>query len=153
MEHPSVEMMWQNYRETLGDCSEIKNYNAWHFCNNEGDANTLAELVKRGIKTATSSLHLLYELENEALPQVGEFNIITDWEGRAQAVIETLRVDILPFKEVNAEFAAKEGEGDRTLNYWRDVHIRFFSEELADLKHTFSEDVLVVCETFKVVYK
>ena len=37
--------------------------------------------------------------------------------------------DRVPFDEVSKEHAYKEGEGDRSLAYWRDVHEDFFAEE------------------------
>ncbi|SFB37945.1 ASCH domain-containing protein [Clostridium frigidicarnis] len=59
-------------------------------------------------------------------------------------------LNILLFSEVNSEFAYKEGEGHKPLLYWREAHIKFFNREL-EMK--FSEDMLVVCEEFEVVYK
>ncbi|MBM7588253.1 uncharacterized protein YhfF [Bacillus pakistanensis] len=150
MEHKSVTKMWENYTK-ISDTSN-KTYNSWHFCHEKEDADHLAQLVKDGIKTATSSLHLFYELEGESLPKRGQLDIITNWEGIAQAIIETVDVRVIPFKEVNADFAYKEGEGDRSLNYWRKVHVDFFSAELAAINQSFSDEMLVVCEEFKIVY-
>ena len=59
---------------------------------------------------------------------------------------------IKPFNEVTKEFAHAEGEGDLSLDYWRDVHRDFFSDGLKDLNKSFEENMLVVCETFEVVY-
>ena len=63
-----------------------------------------------------------------------------------------MKVTVLPYDQVPAEFAYKEGEGDRSLNYWREVHEAFFANELAEAGLAFSEDMLVVCEEFEVVY-
>ena len=55
-EHKSVKEMWENYLMYIG--YDIVNTNkkhiSWHFCDNEEDANNLAELVKHGIKKATT---------------------------------------------------------------------------------------------------
>lgn len=45
-----------------------------------------------------------------------------------------------------------EGEGDMSLEYWRKIHRVFFTEELKDLEKEFTEDMMVVCEEFEVVY-
>ncbi|MGP4107633.1 ASCH domain-containing protein [Virgibacillus sp. L01] len=149
-----AEIMWNNYLQTIDEGSrEHKSYTAWPFGSGPEMAKELADLVKSGEKIATCSLHLLYEIDNEPLPKVGDFNVITDWEGNAEALTETIGVKVLPFKEVDATFAFKEGEGDKSLFYWRNVHIDFFMNELADLNREFSEEMLVVCEEFKVVYK
>ena len=56
------------------------------------------------------------------------------------------------FNEVPADFAAREGEGDKTLDWWRDAHRRYFTRELKAAGLAFSEDMLVVCEEFDMVY-
>lgn len=149
-----AKIMWNNYLQTIDEGNgENKSYTAWPFGNGPEMAKELADLVKSGEKTATCSLHLFYEIDDEPLPKVGDFNVITDWEGSAEALTETIDVKILPFKEVDATFAFKEGEGDKSHSYWRNAHIDFFVNELAELDKKFNEDMLVVCEEFKVVYK
>jgi len=46
-----------------------------------------------------------------------------------------------------------EGEGDKSLKYWRRAHISFFSRELEEYNMKFTEDMPVVFEEFEVVYK
>ena len=50
-----------------------------------------------------------------------------------------------------AEHAYKEGEGDRSLEYWRKVHEEFFTEELESIDQKFNEDIKLVCEEFELV--
>jgi len=59
---------------------------------------------------------------------------------------------VVPFVQVPAEHAYKEGEGDRSLQYWRTVHAKVFADELAEINMHFSEDMLVVCQEFQVVF-
>lgn len=153
-EHKSVKEMWESYLISIGDniADTNKKYISWHFCDNEKDANDLAELVKQGVKRATTSLYDLYEIEGDALPEEGDLDIITDWHGQAQCIIETKKVTIVPFKEVTEAFAHTEGEGDKTLKYWKEVHINAFSRELESFDKKFSEDMLVVCVEFEMVY-
>lgn len=150
----SVEVMWNNYLQSLPESErEDKTYTSWAFGGGSETANELVKLVTSGEKTATCSLHMWYETEQEALPFVGEINIITDSEGEAEVITETIDVQIHPFNEVGEEFATKEGEGDKSYIYWRRVHVEFFTDELKELDKPFEEDMLVVCEEFKVVYK
>ena len=51
-----------------------------------------------------------------------------------------------------AEQARREGEGDRSLLYWQQVHERFFREEMAASGLIFTEDMPVVCEEFHMVW-
>ena len=86
------------------------------------------------------------------MPEVGELSIITDWSGKAKCIIKTVVLETVPFNEVTEAFAAAEGEGDKTLGYWRKVHQEVFSQELSELGLKFSEDMPVLCETFEVVW-
>lgn len=154
MEHESVQQFWKSYLESIGENPENTNkkYSAWYFCDNEQDANELADLVVEGTKRATASLYLGYNSADE-IPRVGELSIIINWYGVAQCIIETTNIEIVPFKDVTEEFAATEGEGDKSLDYWKRAHWSYFSREMKNIGKTPSEDMLVVCEEFKVVYK
>jgi uncharacterized protein YhfF len=60
---------------------------------------------------------------------------------------------VTKFNNVSENHAFKEGEGDRSLEYWRAVHESFLKKELASVHRTFNENTKVVCEEFEVVYK
>ena len=47
----------------------------------------------------------------------------------------------------------KEGEGDQSLDYWRKVHKTYYFKECERIGMEFSQDMPVICEEFKVVYK
>lgn len=125
----------------------------WSFGNTSDMVDELGALVLAGRKTATSSLLKFYEVENERLPQVGDFSIIEDGQGQPICVIETIEVTSQPFNQVDAAFAFDEGEGNRSLAYWREAHYRFFSEECRQLNLEFSESMKVVCERFRVIQR
>ena len=123
-------------------------YEAWAF----GEAaDELADLVLRGIKTATCSAYDLYEAEGEPLPKPGEYSVILDSKDDAVCIIETTRVYIASFSEVTEEHAFKEGEGDRSLEHWRMVHKDFFTKELASIGQPFNESMKLVLEEFQLV--
>ena len=56
----------------------------------------------------------------------------------------------VPFGEVDAEHAAAEGEGDLSLDHWRDVHRRFFERSAGGEPVT--DDMPVLLEEFSVLY-
>lgn len=124
-------------------------WDAWAFGD---DPDGLARLVLTGVKTATASAHPLYAKENEPLPEAGEYSVILNGRKEAVCVIRTDRVTVIPYREVDAEQARREGEGDRSLLYWQQVHERFFREEMAASGLIFTEDMPVVCEEFHVVW-
>ena len=125
-------------------------YEAWSF----GEApDKLAELVLQGIKTATCSVYDLYLIYNEKMPQEGDYSIILNSNKEAVCIIRTLKVYVTEFSRVSEEHAFKEGEGDRSLEYWRKVHSNFVTNELASVNKLFDEHSKVVCEEFEVVYR
>lgn len=131
-------------------CYKDEHYEAW--CYGSDIPDLLAKLTVSGTKTATASAYPFYEYEKCELPKVGEHNIILDTNGSAVCITKTTHVTVVPFLQVSAEHAYKEGEGDRSLQYWRTVHAKFFSDELTEINVKFSEDMLVVCEEFQVVF-
>lgn len=139
--------LWKEYAEKAGISHE--NYQAWSF---GVEADLLADLVKRGEKTATASAYLLYKMEDEPLPQVGAYNIILNSKNEAVCITKTTKVYVTPFNQVTEEHAFKEGEGDRSLSFWRETHKAFFSRCLAEIGQEFCETMDVVCEEFAVVY-
>jgi uncharacterized protein YhfF len=151
MEDKTVIQLWEDYRKINPNAP--KDYEAWAFGDSKEMADELAKLVLEEKKTATASNYILYELEDEPLPYAGLYNIILDGEGKAVAIVETTSVEVVPFDEVTEEFAYLEGEGDRSLAYWRDVHETFFKKELDAINREFHNKIPVVCERFKVVHK
>jgi uncharacterized protein YhfF len=148
----SVETMWDALAAQNPAAAEA-GYSAWHFCDNKVDANELAELVLAGTKRATAGLVWAYEAEDEPLPQVGDYSVVTDWDGNARCIIRSTSVEIVPFDAVSAQFAATEGEGDGSLDYWRRVHEVAFTRELSESGEAFHPEILVVCETFELAYR
>ncbi|MCO7176227.1 ASCH domain-containing protein [Sporolactobacillus kofuensis] len=138
----------ETYWKQFWQGNEPATVTAWKF---GADPDHLADLVLKGIKTATCSAYLFYELEHETLPKVGEFNIILNSQDEPACITRTIDVTVMPMNEVPASHAYAEGEGDRSYRYWYAVHEEFFKKELAEIGRTFRNDMLVVCERFKVV--
>ncbi|MCP4706735.1 MAG: ASCH domain-containing protein, partial [candidate division Zixibacteria bacterium] len=101
---------------------------------------------------ATCGLVWAYEAENEKLPSVGDLSIITNWEGEPLCIIESIEVEINVFNEVDEKFAYEEGEGDRSLAYWRKVHWDYFSRECSNIGREPTETMPLMCERFRVVF-
>lgn len=143
----TAQQMWEEYLslEKIKDCG----YEAWGF---GASPDELASLVKRGIKRATSSAYDLYAKDSEPLPKVGEYSVILSSSGEAVCIIKTIKVEVLRYCDVTEDFAFKEGEGDRTLAYWRRVHEDFFTQELRAEGLEFSPEMKVVCEQFELIY-
>ncbi len=150
---PETEAFWQAYLATLADGTALpEDYQVWHFSDNEKSANRLGELVRGGVKTATCSLLWSYEVEGQPLPQVDEYIVIVNWEGTPLCIILTTEVELRQFNKVDAIFAYEEGEGDRSLDYWRKVHWEVFSNECNMIGYRPVPGMPLVCERFRLVY-
>lgn len=116
-------------------------------------ADELGALISSGTKTATCSALWEYEADGEALPEVGTKTIVLDGKGDPLCIIETTEVEVRPFDEVDERFAYEEGEGNRSLDYWREAHWRFFSRTLPNIGKEPTPDMPLVCERLRVVYR
>ena len=150
----AVEAFWFSYLESLGQEPATGGPpEAWGFGDSPEMAGELGLLVAQGIKTATCSLLWGYEADGVATPQVGELSIIVDGAGRPLCLIRTTEVRFRAYNEVDAQFAYDEGEGDRSLAFWRDAHWRFFSRACASLGRAPAVDMPLVCERFVMIYR
>ncbi len=111
------------------------------FGDNPALADELLDLVMKGIKTATCSTE---DEPNTSSP--GEQWIVLDGSGQPRCVIESTEVTYRKFGEVDAAFAHDEGEGDRSLAWWRNAHRTYFGR-----LGRFSEDMTLMCERFRLV--
>lgn len=124
----------------------------YYFGSTKDVADSLSELVIQGVKRGTTSAVWEYEHYDEEIPKSNEYSIITDFEGNPKCVIRTTDVLRLNFDEVDETLAYIEGEGDKSLEYWRDVHKDIFSRILPSIGKEFTEKMPVIFEIFETVY-
>ncbi len=122
----------------MTDWSELESFS---FEDSAALADELAALVLAGMKTATCSA-----VSDGPSTEVGKRMVMLDGSGRPLAVIETVELTHRRFNDVDAAFASDEGEGDRSLAYWREAHRRYFTR-----LGQFAEDMQLYCERFRVV--
>jgi len=139
------EDFWRSFVDATGIDGP---YTAWGFGNDPEMADELGLLVRDGPKRATTSLLAEYEDDDEPIPSVGDLSIVLDGRGDPLCVIRTVEVEVRAFGLVDDAFAWVEGEGDRSLAYWRDAHIRFFASQ----DRPVDDDTPVVLETFELLW-
>ena len=120
-----------------------------------GDSQALSEsllaLIRSGRKRAGTGLLWAYEHDHDDVPRTGDIEIVVDHVNRPAFVTRITSAKVVPFGEVTAEYAAIEGEGDGSLEYWREAHWAFFSRECARIGREATEAMPVVCSTFEVL--
>ena len=147
----AAQMFWTEFCNCSGTDLNTP-YQVWHFGNSSEMAKELSELVLSGKKWATACLQWWCEKYPQFAPKPDGFSVVTDFEGNPKCVIQTIEIRTIPFNEVDPIFATEEGEGDRSLSYWREVHWKYFSKECRELGLEPSESMVVVCERFKLLY-
>lgn len=100
----------------------------------------LAALVLAGRKRAT-----VWDARHENPTAPGMQWVVTVKE-RPVAVIETVRVQQHSFHSIDTAFAFEEGEGDRTLAFWRSTHKAYFRSE-----GNFAPDMMLWSEHFRLI--
>lgn len=148
-----LQTFWNGFAQSRGGIDEARFYDVCIFGDSEEMADELADLVLRGVKRATAGSLWSYEDSGVRAPRPGDLSIVIDGAGVPLCVIETLSVEVVPYNEVTAEFAAIEGEGDGSLSYWLQAHKRYFERECTAAGRAFSPDMLLACECFEVVYR
>ncbi len=150
----SVAQMWAEYLQTLGETPSTSSRKCvtCQFSDNRAEVDELAALVLAGRKRATASSVWELEAMQEPMPAVGDLQVVTDWSGTAVGVIRTSKVEIVPYRDVSEAFAAREGEGDGSLTYWRRVHWAYYTRVLEPFGRIPTEDMKIVCEQFELVF-
>jgi uncharacterized protein YhfF len=111
------------------------------FGDNPVLAQKLADLVLAGQKRATC-----WAASEGPQTHVGKRMVMLDGAGVPRAIVETVELTHRRFGEVDEEFAFDEGEGDRTLAYWRKAHGSYFGR-----RGQFAPDMLLYCERFRLI--
>ncbi len=150
MENPAIDAFYRRARAAVPDLP-IETPISWAFGATPAHADSLLALVLDGIKTGTASSLWDLEASGEPVPEVGELSVILDGAGTPRALLRTTRIDIVPFDEVDEEHARSEGEDDRTLASWREIHRDFWTRYAED-DRGFDERMPVVCEGFELLY-
>jgi uncharacterized protein YhfF len=111
----------------------------------------LISLIRAKVKHATCSLLWSWDFDGQRLPQEGDIEIVLDFRNRPVLLLQTKKVEIVPFGEISCEFAAAEGEGDLSLEYWRAEHWEFFGRECQRIGRQPVASMPLVCETFDLM--
>ncbi|MCK0155729.1 ASCH domain-containing protein [Cellulophaga sp. F20128] len=148
----SAKSLWGDYLDKHLEDAFVEAPKVEHFCDNEKAANACAKLVLKGVKKATSHSLLGLQLRKERLPKIGDFRIVTDWDGEAKCIVRTTAVQLKPLFSIDENNAQLEGEGDLSLVNWKQTHWAYYQQELAPFNRTPKESMIVVFEEFVKVF-
>ena len=152
MKNASAKRLWGDYLDKHLEYAFVDEPRVRHFGDSPELANTCLKLVLEGKKRASSQSLLGLQCRKEPLPKIGDFTVLTDWEGEAKCIMRTVAVRLNPFFSISSSYAKMEGEGDGSLNYWKNQHWDYFTRELEPFGRVPRESMIVVCEVFERVF-
>ena len=112
----------------------------------------LLDLIRSGRKRAGTGLVWAYDHDREPIAKSGDIEVVVDHLNRPALVTRIVSSETVAFNEVSAEYAATEGEGDGSLEYWRKGHWNFFSRECRRIGREPTETLPVICNVFEVLH-
>ena len=125
---------------------------AWGFGDNPELMDELLGYVLEGIKRTSTDLLKESELEGWPNNHEGDYSIILDGRGLPAAVIKNVSVRRVKYRDVDADHAYWEGEGDRTLETYFLEHDKYYMRRGEALGFEFNKDMLVDLCRFELVY-
>lgn len=152
MENASARNMWGDYLDAHLEHAFSDSPKTLYFGDNEKDADEWATLVKNGTKKAISHSLLGIQYRNEKLPKIGDFLVVTNWDGNAQCIVRTTAVTLKPYFSINATYAHLEGIGDKTVEHWKKIHWELYTRELNAFGREPRDSMIIVCQEFEKVY-
>ncbi|MEA1787613.1 ASCH domain-containing protein [Arenibacter sp. GZD96] len=148
----SAKNMWGDYLDAHLEHAFAEAPKIVKLGDSEIQANTAVSLVVKGIKKASSSSLLGLQYRKQSLPKIGDFVVFTNWDDQAQCIARITTVKLKPFFSIDADFARLEGEGDKSLAYWKQLYWDIFTRELEPFGRVPRESMIVVCQTFEKVF-
>ena len=149
----NVKEFWKSFC-AANDLPDDTEYHARTFSDSRYSLVTdeIAELARQGNKRGTC--HLQLDFEKNAVPYrfPGDYMVVLNSTLTPLCVIQCRRLEFVAFNQVTDEFAASEGEGDLSYDYWAKVHKRYFVKLLETWGLDWDASINVVCESFETVW-
>ena len=145
--------MWRAYvtTRTTPDPPEEEPW-VGRFGDSPALADALLALVLAGTKRATAGLVQDHVHESDPLPRIGGHWVVCDGAGTPRCILRTTELRLGTLASVDDAFAWDEGEDDRTRTSWLAQHLAYFTRTQAARGESWSDDLEVVFERFRVVW-
>ena len=108
-----------------------------------------AGLILNGTKTLTSSP--FWDYPDGKIPFVGALSVLLDGPRRPRGIVQTTRVEIMPFGAITEEMALAYGEGERTVEWWHRIMGAFYRASAARHNANLTGDTPHIWEWLTVV--
>ena len=144
----SAQELWEAYCLATGYKGELPEID--QFGDDADMADALLALVLIDTKRATCCL--ARDFSTQSRPKPGDHWIITDGAGRAACIIRTTKVELVRICDVTEGFAFTEGEGDKSLSYWKLEHDAYYRRQAVSEGFVYDDKMIGICEEFERVW-
>lgn len=142
---------WREFAELQGGERADREFAIRRIGRTRDMCEQLLELIVSGEKTGTFSLPREF-LEPHGIPSVGDYLILTHFDGSPGCIVLVDAVEVLPFSDIGLAHVACEGPGARDLEVWRTIHRHYWTGSLESSGEKFRDDMPVVYQHFKLVH-
>lgn len=153
LDRMAAEIMWASYAEAYPERVQLSaEYTVETFGDSAQLANVLLHEVIHGCKRATSTVAREFLDDGQPLPRIGSHWIACDGAGIPRVILQSVALRLGTFRDADADFAAAEGEDDKSLESWRREHAKYWQRTEAQKGRTWDQDTLLVFEHFVPVW-
>ena len=144
----SAQDLWDAYCLATGHKGALPEID--QFGDDPDMADALLALVLNDTKRATCCL--ARDFSTQSRPKPGDHWIITDGAGQASCIIKTTKIELVRICDVTDDFAFTEGEGDKSLSYWKREHDAYYRRQAAREGFVYDDKMIGICEEFERVW-
>jgi uncharacterized protein YhfF len=144
----NAETLWADYCAAIGESGPVPPIDV--FGDNPAMNDELLDLVLEGTKRATCCLARDFAEGDQ--PKIGDYWIIADGAGTPRAIIRTCHIELKAICDVDDSFAHIEGEGDKSLAYWKTEHDAYFQRQATAEGFVYDDSMIGICEQFDCVW-
>ncbi len=145
---------WQEYLNSLDNSMRPINPTvSAGYAGSPEITDELLALYLSGKKNAGSSILEDFLSCGDPVPKVGDYWIFLDSKANPRIILLTEKVVLHKFYDVPKEIAIAEGEGDLSIEYWREVHADLYQPQLENWGVKNLDEATVITEFFSIVYR
>lgn len=151
MNNATARNLWGDYLDTHLEYAFAQEPKVIRVADTPRDSDLRLKQILSGQKRALSHSLLGLQLRKEPLPKIGDFTVLTDWEGKARCIIRTVAVRLKPFFSIRSSYAKMDGE--TSLEEWKAAQWAYYTLELEPHGRVPRDSMIVVCEVFEKVFE
>lgn len=131
---------------------QIDRYKVRTFGGSKAMSDVIVPLILSGEKTGTFALATEFESDPSRAPQVGEWYVVTHFDGSPALIYRVTFVETVPFEGINHEHVQVEGPNARDVKIWRDIHWPYWGATLRQQGREPSMQMPVIFHRYEMVY-